>query len=204
MAKPYCNDGDCHYEFPHLHDPTRVDEIRGDEPTKQREGDQALPIGGVECVQDLVIAAMQESKRVGMERYGSVLMTFNGRKGIQDVVEEARDLMVYATQIEAEAQAARETLIEVGRAALDKADRDDEDEQVYFLESATPAQISEVIVDAIMGWVVGQITNQGWDRESLVADLVDFFKASVDGNRTWLEISEMLADNILAGPKEES
>ena len=116
------------------------------EPTKQREGDQPLPTGGQRCVQDLVIEAMQESKRVGMERYGSVLMTFNGRKGIQDIAEEARDLMVYATQIEAEAQADRATLIDVVAQEIRVRDGN---------HTMGAGALATVAVDAIMGWVIG-------------------------------------------------
>lgn len=120
---------------------------RWSEPTKQRPGDQRLPQGGQVCVQDLVIAEMQESKRVGVERYGSTLMTFNGRRSIQDVAEEVRDLHVYLTQVKAEADADRATLIEVVAAALR---RDDP------LADLGYDDIAEAAVDAIMGWVTGQ------------------------------------------------
>lgn len=123
------------------------------EPTKQREGDQRLPDGGQECVQDLVIAAMEESKRVGTERYGSPLMTFNGRKGIQDIAEEARDKFVYLTQVAREAEADREQLIRVvGEAMAEEFVKGGEpDAQAFFGE-----MLAEVAVDRIMGWVVGQ------------------------------------------------
>lgn len=82
------------------------------EPTKQREGDQRLPDASTEgpCVQDEIIAMMEESKRVGVERYGQVLRPFNGRRSTQDLVEEARDLLVYAMQIHMEASADHEQL----------------------------------------------------------------------------------------------
>lgn len=117
------------------------------EPTKQRPGDQSLPLGGGECVQDLVIWEMQESKRVGMERYGSVLNTFNGRKGIQDVFEEARDLFVYLTQVKREAEADREIL--VGHVA---------DFLTEWLGGFPADRIekAEAIVDLIQSWVVAQ------------------------------------------------
>lgn len=72
-----------------------------------------LPTGDGECVQDRIIAAMQESKRVGLERYGTTLRTFNGRRGIQDIVEEARDLFVYLTQLQMESEANQERLREL-------------------------------------------------------------------------------------------
>lgn len=142
---------------PHaIADVTSLGDLSGPEPTKQREGDQVLPSGGQECVQDVVIARMEESKRVDLERYGSTLMTFNGRKGIQDVAEEIRDLFVYITQIEMEAQASRETLIDVVTEALtgqwlDLAERRVEDSPQGHCKA-----MAEVAVDRIMGWVVGQ------------------------------------------------
>ncbi len=80
------------------------------EPTKQRAGDQVLPNGIGACVQDRIIAEMEDSKAVGMVRYGQTLRTFNGRRSIQDVREEARDLLVYLTQIEMESQATQAEL----------------------------------------------------------------------------------------------
>lgn len=88
------------------------------EPTKQRPGDQALPTGDGECVQDRIIAEMQESKRVGLERYGTTLRTFNGRRGIQDIAEEARDLFVYLTQLRMEQEAGHDRKVELAADAL--------------------------------------------------------------------------------------
>lgn len=70
-------------------------------PTKQREGDQALPVEGNHrpAVQDLIIEAMHESKRVGTERYGQPLKPMNGRDTLLDAQEEARDLYVYLTAL---------------------------------------------------------------------------------------------------------
>jgi hypothetical protein len=119
-------------------------------PTKQREGDQPLPKPGQQCVQDLIIEEMQESKRVGMERYGSTLQTFNGRRTIQDVAEEVRDLHVYLKQVEAEGQANRETLIGVVTKALTSYPGQSQ------LEGA-PENAAETAVDAIMGWVTAQL-----------------------------------------------
>lgn len=127
-------------------------------PTKTREGDQPLPTTGRECVQDLIIAEMQESKRVGMSRYGSTLRTFNGRRSIQDVAEEVRDLHVYLTQVRAESEADRETLVSVvAQALLDQIPSDEK----------SPAEIA---VDAVMGWVTGQISLLDGSRLSLATD----------------------------------
>jgi len=133
-----------------------LDEVwpQGPAPTKTREGDQPLPTGGQQCVQDLVIAKMEESKRVGLERYGSTLQTFNGRRGIQDVAEEARDLMVYLAAIEAEAEADRETLADVVFHALSR--HHVATATAFAATDPTLRGQAEVAVDAIMGWVVGQ------------------------------------------------
>jgi hypothetical protein len=82
------------------------------DPIKQRKGDQRLPDSGADglCVQDEIIAMMEESKRVGIERYGQTLKPFNGRRGTQDLVEEARDLLVYAMQLHMEANASGDQL----------------------------------------------------------------------------------------------
>ena len=119
-------------------------------PTKQREGDQVLPDtrDGQQCVQDRIIAEMQESKRVGLERYGSVLMTFNGRRSIQDVREEARDLFVYLTQVTMEVEATRETLVALAASVID--------EKVGAVFSGQTGQnvaqeVAEAVVDRLLG-----------------------------------------------------
>jgi hypothetical protein len=144
------------------------------QPTKQRPGDQVLPSGGGDCVQDRVIADMQESKRVGLERYGSVLKTFNGRQTIQDVHEEVRDLFVYLTQVRMEAEADRDALVHVVRVAL--VAKKDEDRDLAYQQAA------EVAVDAIMGWVVGKRQDAGGfeDQEALSAFLADAWPAYIN------------------------
>ena len=124
-----------------------------------------LPKGGVDCVQDLIIAEMEESKRVGLERYGSTLQTFNGRRSIQDVAEEVRDLHVYIKQIEAEAEAERGTLVQVVYDAI----REDLGGNVD-----SPARLAaSQAVDAIMGWVVGQRVGSLRDAEEVYQVLDD-------------------------------
>lgn len=86
------------------------DQMTGDptgfhrEPTKQRPGDQVLPSQGNPRtpVQDIIIEAMEESKRVGTERYGQPLKPMNGRDTLLDAKEEARDLYVYLTALDME------------------------------------------------------------------------------------------------------
>lgn len=70
------------------------------EPTKQRPGDQPLPVSNdLPAIQDLVIADIEDRKRVGLERYGSLLKAHNGRDALQDAFEEAIDLAMYLKQL---------------------------------------------------------------------------------------------------------
>lgn len=69
-------------------------------PTKQRPGDQPLPVkNDYPVVQDLVIADIEERKRVGVERYGTVLQPFNGRDVLRDIYEELLDAAIYMRQL---------------------------------------------------------------------------------------------------------
>ncbi len=131
------------------------------DPTKQREGDQALPKPGQQCVQDLVIAEMEESKRVGMERYGSTLQTFNARRSIQDVAEEVRDLHVYLTQVRAESETDRDTLVKVVLETMTAKDHMDD------CGSGWREEFAEIAVDTIMGWVVGQTMGRHLERREI-------------------------------------
>ena len=69
------------------------------QPTKQRPGDQPLPVvnDGV-FVQDLVIADFEERKQTGISRYGTPLQTFNGRNVDLDLYEELLDATTYLRQ----------------------------------------------------------------------------------------------------------
>jgi hypothetical protein len=127
-------------------------------PTKQREGDQTLPVAGVDCVQDIVIEAMEESKRVGVERYGQTLMTFNGRKGMQDIVDEARDFFVYGTMMLREAEATREVLVDAVAKRLAQIEKGLMESYAgeINISQITHEAIAEAVVDTIMGWVIGQ------------------------------------------------
>ena len=66
---------------------------------KQREGDQPLPVGGRECVQDRLIEEIQRRRDLGVQRYGQPLMTHSGRDALRDAWEEAIDLTAYLTQM---------------------------------------------------------------------------------------------------------
>jgi hypothetical protein len=131
--------------------PEEVEQISQiqEEPTKQREGDQVLPKRGDRVVQDWIIETMEESKRVGTERYGQPLMTFDGRLNIQDLAEELRDAFVYISKMQITAEADRETLVRMVAQAVAAA-------QQEWMADGTPSQIAEVAVDKILDWVLIQ------------------------------------------------
>ena len=66
---------------------------------KERPGDQALPVpNDGPAIQDLVIADIEARKKVGLERYGTLLQAYNGRDALRDAYEEALDLAMYLRQ----------------------------------------------------------------------------------------------------------
>jgi hypothetical protein len=66
---------------------------------KQRPGDQPLPIQNErQSIQDLVIEDIEARKKVGLERYGTLLQADNGRDSLRDAYEEALDLTCYLRQ----------------------------------------------------------------------------------------------------------
>ncbi len=68
-------------------------------PLKFREGDQPLPVKtDGPAIQDLVIADIEERKRLGLKRYGSLLKANNGRDALLDAYQEALDLAMYLKQ----------------------------------------------------------------------------------------------------------
>lgn len=83
------------------------------EPLKTRPEDQPLPVGGQQSVQDALIADIQARRDIGIKRYGSALMTQNGRDAVQDALEEAVDLAVYLKQVQLETAERREALARV-------------------------------------------------------------------------------------------
>lgn len=50
------------------------------------------------AIVDLVIADMEERKRVGIERYGTPLQAHNGRDALVDAYQESLDLTMYLRQ----------------------------------------------------------------------------------------------------------
>lgn len=87
------------------------------EQLKTRPGDQPLPTPGHECVQDALIALIEERKQLGVQRYGSPLMTHNGRDAGRDAVEEALDLTVYSMQVAMELRDLRAAVARVRKVA---------------------------------------------------------------------------------------
>lgn len=75
-------------------------EVVVDEPTKQREGDQPLPVvNDSPFVQDALKEFIENRKKVGISRYGTALQPNNGRDSLVDALEEAVDLATYLAQI---------------------------------------------------------------------------------------------------------
>lgn len=74
------------------------------------------------AIQDLVIADLQERKRVGMERYGTLLQAFNGRDAYVDAYEEALDLCCYLRQLITERQIEEQRATTLKRRLRDRLD----------------------------------------------------------------------------------
>lgn len=120
------------------------------EPTKQREGDQRLPDADPAQVDDFVLYGrdIEARRQVGIERYGQAHRPFNGRSTLLDAYEEVLDTGLYLRSLLRQAEADREALIEVIESAFIS--------QGLVPEDMSYAEIAEVAVDRIMGWVVGQ------------------------------------------------
>jgi hypothetical protein len=71
----------------------------GDSGAMAAEVVQPLPVKNEgPCVQDLVIADIETRKKVGREKYGTLLQPFNGRDALVDAYQEALDLCQYLRQ----------------------------------------------------------------------------------------------------------
>lgn len=70
-------------------------------PTRaNREHDQALPTPNErEAIQNLVLLDIDRRKKIGLERYGTLLQPFNHRNSARDAYEEALDLTMYLRQM---------------------------------------------------------------------------------------------------------
>jgi hypothetical protein len=75
-----------------------------------REGDQALPVVGVESVFAEMRRRINEREAIGVKRYGRSLETFNGRDAGRDLEDELLDALAYATQLRLERRALAEAL----------------------------------------------------------------------------------------------
>lgn len=56
------------------------------------------PVPGEKIVLDLVIKDLNDRAQVGKEKYGTFLMTKNGRDALIDAYQEALDLVMYLRQ----------------------------------------------------------------------------------------------------------
>jgi hypothetical protein len=66
---------------------------------RQRPGDQPLPVRNNEPdIQSMVIDDIGKRRAVGIERYGTPLQPFNGRKSLRDIYEELLDAACYVKQ----------------------------------------------------------------------------------------------------------
>lgn len=66
---------------------------------KQRPGDQPLPTpNDFRDIQSMVIDDIGKRRSVGIERYGTALQPFNGRKTLRDIYEELLDVACYMKQ----------------------------------------------------------------------------------------------------------
>lgn len=81
--------------------------------TRDPERDQPLPVPGQQNVQDAMVAAIRQREQFGKAKYGTSLMTHNGRDALQDAWEESADLFAYLTQALLERNAAQDTLREL-------------------------------------------------------------------------------------------
>ncbi|THA72466.1 hypothetical protein E6R60_26410 [Streptomyces sp. A0642] len=109
-------------------------------PAPLRDGDQPLPTPGQQSVQDALIERIQDRRALGIQRYGSPLMTFNGRNAVQDATEEALDLASYLMQIELETNATRDTI----SAAL-KEHRADKHGDCFTCQTAAPCTTRQIL-----------------------------------------------------------
>ena len=65
------------------------------------------PIDGQIVVIDLVAEDLNARAEMGLKRYGTLLMTHNGRDALMDAYQEALDLCMYLRQAIAERDEAR-------------------------------------------------------------------------------------------------
>lgn len=120
-------------------------------PTRTRPSDQVLPTGdeSIPDDQSLIIADLEERRRLGIERYGQGHRPFNGRDTLLDMYEEQLDLLVYLRSIRRSSEATREELVTVVARAIE-----------VIPAANDVGQIAEVAVDRIMSWVGANIIKE--------------------------------------------
>lgn len=80
----------------------------------ERDGKQPPPLPGKQVVADLVEKDFHDLVEFGRMKYGTKLMTFNGRDALQDVYQELWDSLFYIRQLIAERDnAENHTLLEL-------------------------------------------------------------------------------------------
>lgn len=141
--------------------------IKPPEPNPKREAlrtrpeDQRLPDGdeSLDDDQSLLIADIEERRKVGVQRYGQGHRPFNGRDTLQDAYEEMLDHLVYLRSIVRMAAATRDDLIEAVTVAISK-------ERPLEIDKA-----AEIAVDRIMGWVAAKTIDKDATRETLIQQI---------------------------------
>lgn len=101
---------------------------------------QPAPLAGREDVTELVLADLRARREMGTAKYGTPLMTFNGRDALMDSYQEALDLVMYLRQALAE----RDAYI---AAAIDRAAVERDLEAFDLCESPRPRTVTEEIAE---------------------------------------------------------
>lgn len=130
-----------------------VNRAQGEEivPTKQRPGDQRLPlISDEEDIQSRVIRDIEKRRQVGIERYGTALQPFNGRSTLLDAYEESLDKTVYLKSLLVMRDAMRGDLIDAATRAITKQWYENAEQKIEDSPEGFSAQLAEIAVDAIL------------------------------------------------------
>jgi hypothetical protein len=107
---------------------------------RQRPGDQPLPTEGQLNVQDALIRHIEQRRKLGIERYGRPLQTFNGRDALRDLLDELLDGATYAMQVRMEI-AARDD--RVSRALAEH--QSDPGGKCYSCQVASPCPTRQIL-----------------------------------------------------------
>jgi len=89
------------------------------EPTKQRPGDQRLPVAtGMPSAHQQAAEDLLERMAVGISRYGQPLQGFNGRNTLLDAYEESLDLVAYLRALLTMRESVRDVYVEQAKDVL--------------------------------------------------------------------------------------